>query len=109
MKSFAFAAPLALIAAPAVAQTTPAPAPAPAPAVAPAAVPARLTLDTPIVTIAADPAGKAVLDADFPGLTAHPMYDSFKSMSLGALQPMAQGKITDAQLAKAKADLAAIK
>ncbi|AOH85432.1 hypothetical protein AWL63_17295 [Sphingomonas panacis] len=95
---------LATIAAPVLAQ-----APAAVPA-APAAIPAaKFTLDTPVETIAADPAGKAVLNADIPGLLVHPMYESFKSMGLLDLQGMSQGKLTDAMLAKAKADLAAIK
>ena len=95
---------LATIAAPVLAQ-----APATVPA-APAAIPAaKFTLDTPVETIAADPAGKAVLNADIPGLLVHPMYESFKSMGLLDLQGMSQGKLTDAMLAKAKADLAAIK
>ena len=97
---------LAMTAAPAFAQTEPAPAPAPA---ADATATSKFTLDTPIETIAADPAGKAVLDADIPGMTSHPAYEQFKSMSLTAVQPLAQGQITDEQMAKAKADLAAIK
>jgi len=97
---------LAMTAAPAFAQTEPAPAPAPA---ADATATSKFTLDTPIETIAADPAGKAVLDADFPGMTSHPAYEQFKVMSLAAVQPLAQGQITDEQMAKAKTDLAAIK
>jgi hypothetical protein len=111
MKLVAFsAALLAVTAAPAFAQTAaPATTPAPAAPAADATATAKFSLDTPIETIVADPAGKAVLDADFPGMTSHAMYDSFKGMSLTALQPMSQGQITDAQLAKAKADLAALK
>jgi hypothetical protein len=99
MKFAAFV--LAVLATPAAAQV-----PAPTPAATPAA---RFTLDTPVETIAADPAGKAVLDADIPGLLTHPMYDSFKGMGLLTLQGVAEGKLTDAMLAKTKADLAAIK
>ena len=69
----------------------------------------KFTLDTPIETIAADPAGKAVLNADFPEMLGHPSYPDFKSMSLKQVQPLSQGAITDEQIAKAKADLAAIK
>lgn len=116
MKSIILVA--ALVAAPLAAQTAPAPATPPAPATTPippstatgtAMASSKFSLDTPIETIAADPAGKAVLDATFPGMTAHPMYDQFKGMSLTQLQPMSQGQITDAQIAKAKADLAAVK
>lgn len=79
------------------------------PATAPAASAAgAMSLDTPIETIAANPAGKAVLDKDLPGLTTHPMYDSFKSMSLKEVQPMSQGAIGDDAMKKAGADLAAL-
>lgn len=110
MKSVLIAAIAALTAAPLAAQTAPAPA-APAAAVTPAAPAAasKFTLDTPIETIAADPAGKTVLDTDLQNITAHPMYDQFKGMSLNQVQPMSQGALTDAALAKVKADLAAIK
>ena len=79
-----------------------APSPAPTPS-------AKYSLDTPIETIAADPAAKKVLDADLNNITAHPMYDQFKSMSLSQVQPLSQGVLSDAALAKVKTDLAAIK
>lgn len=112
MKSLLLAV-IALTAAPLAAQTAPAPAPTPAPAATPtgtaAASSAKFTLDTPIETIAADPKGKAVLDTDLQNITAHPMYDQFKQMSLAQVQPMSQGALTDAALAKVKVDLEAIK
>ena len=43
------------------------------------------------------------------GMTAHPMYDQFKSMSVKQLQPMASDQITDAGIAKLTAELAALK
>lgn len=98
----------AAIAMPALAQT-PASDAVQAPVASPVAQTSKFTLDTPIETIAADPAGKAVLNADIPGLLVHPMYESFKSMGLLDLQGIAEGKLTDAMLAKAKADLTAIK
>lgn len=100
-----------LVAAPLCAQTASVlrPAPTATPTVPATTAGTKYTLDTPIETIAADPAGKAVLDKDIPGMTAHPMYDTFKSMTLNALQPVSQGQLSDAQLAAAKADLAAIK
>jgi hypothetical protein len=104
MKSAVLAAIIALTATPLAAQTA-APA-APAAAATPAA---KFTLDTPIETIAADPVAKKVLDADLDNITAHPMYDHFKSMSLSQVQPMSQGALSDAALAKVKADLAALK
>jgi hypothetical protein len=100
------------------AQTTPAPAAAPAPtpaaptagigAVAPAAA-GKFTLDTPLEAIEADPKAKEVITADLGGdVSLHPMYESFKSMSLNQLAPMSQGKITDDMLKKVATDLAAI-
>jgi hypothetical protein len=80
-----------------------------APVPTPAAVAAPLTIDTPIETIAASPAGKAALEAAIPGITAHPAYDQFKGMSLVQVQPMSGGALTDEQIAKVKEGLAAIK
>jgi putative polyketide hydroxylase len=68
----------------------------------------RLTLDTPVEQIAAVPEGKTVLDAHLPMVTAHPKYATFKSMSLRQLQPVSDGKLTDAALAKAEAALATV-
>jgi phosphate-selective porin len=84
---------------------------APAMAVAETAAPAaaKFTVDTPIEALANDPAAKAALDANFPGVTTHAMYEQFKGMSLKQLQPMAADKITDAGIAKLAADLAVIK
>lgn len=101
------AAALLFLAPGAFAQT--APAPAAAPATAAAAVAAKFNLDTPIEALVADPKAKAVLDADLPGVTTHPSYDMFKAMSLRAVQPMSNGKLTDEQLKKVETDLAAIK
>lgn len=93
------------LAAPSLAQNTTATAPAP---VAPAAA-AKFSVDTPIETIAADPAAKVVLDAAVPGLTTHAMYEQFKTMSLKQLQPMSGGRITGDGLVKAGAALATVK
>lgn len=95
------AAALACLAPAAFAQTAPAPAPAPAAA--------KFNLDTPIEALVADAKAKAVLDADLPGVSTHPSYDMFKSMSLRAVQPMSGGKLTDEMLKKVETDLAAIK
>jgi len=70
---------------------------------------ARLSLDTPVETIVADAAGKAVLDTDLPGVTTHEHYDMFKSMSLRQLATMAPDKLTAEVLAKVEADLAKVK
>jgi len=76
---------------------------------APAPVPAALNGDTPIETIVADPAGKAVIDKDMPDLQSHPSFEQFKAMSLRQLEPYSGGAITDALIAKVETDLAAAK
>ena len=91
---------LAGVSAPAVAQTAPAPA---------AAAVGAFSIDSPIEQLVANPAAKAVLEADFPGVTTHPAYEQFKAMSLKQLAPYSNGIITDDKLAKASADLAAVK
>ena len=96
MKFVVLAATL-LIAAPLSAQTAP----------APVAAPAMLTIDSPIEALVADPKAKAVVDANFPGMTAHPAYEQFKGMTLKQLQPLSQGVITDEAVKKAEAELAA--
>ena len=60
---------------------------------------------TPISELAADPAGKAALDKELPGLTEHPAYEQFKSMTLRQLQPMSGGVISDERLAAVQAAL----
>jgi hypothetical protein len=91
------------------AQTAPTPAPAtPAAPAAPAAG-AKFTLDTPLADIVADPAGKAVIDKDLPGLTSLEAFDSFKGASLNQVVPFSNGALTPEKLAQVAADLAAIK
>ncbi len=92
----------ALIAAPTMAQDHSGH--APAPAAAPGAT-AKLTVDSTIEAIAANPKGKAVLEAQFPGMMAHESYPMFKGMSLKQVQPYANGRITDADVAKVAAEL----
>jgi len=105
-KLFAAAAALSVLAAaPAFAQAPAAAAPAPAPAAAPAAAGALSVENTPIETIVANPAGKAVLDKDLPGLTTHEAYDQFKAMTLAQVAPMSQGAITPEALKAVQADL----
>ena len=77
-------------------------------AAAPAAA-ARLNLDTPVETIVADPAGKAALEANLPGVTTHESYEMFKGMGLRQLAGFAPDRLTPEVLAKVEADLAAIK
>jgi hypothetical protein len=99
MMKFAIAAALLTMTVPSIAQIPPA---------APTAA-SKFNVDMPIEAIAADPKAKAVLDAVFPGMTTHAMYEQFKGMTLKALQPMASDQITDAGIAKLSAELAAIK
>lgn len=101
MRAIICSALLAGLAAPIAAQTSPAPAPA-------AVVPA-FSIDSPIEQLVANPATKTVIDANFPGLTAHSAYEQFKAMSLKQLQPFSNGAITEDQLAKASAELATVK
>lgn len=75
-------------------------------AATPAPAAAKLTIDSSIEAIAANPKGKAILDAQFPGMLAHESYPMFKGMSLKQVQPYAQGRITDEQVAKVAAELA---
>jgi hypothetical protein len=87
--------------------TQPARADAPTANPAPVSAPAtKFTLDTPIETLVADTRTKAVLEADLPGLTSHPQFDQFKSMSLTMLAPFAPDRLTPDRLDKVKADLA---
>lgn len=60
---------------------------------------------TPIGELAADPAGKAILDKELPGLTQHPAYEQFKGMTLRQLQPMSGGVISDERLTAVQAAL----
>jgi hypothetical protein len=103
------AAVAALVATPLMAQSADHSMHAAAPAAAATQSSARLNLDTPVEAIVADTAGKAVLDADLPGVTTHEHYEMFKSMSLRALSGMAPDKLKPEALAKVEADLAAIK
>ncbi len=86
----------ALLASPiaAMAQTAPAPKP---------------TIDSSIEAIAANPQGKAILDANFPGMMSHESYPMFKGMTLKQVQPYSGGRITDAQITKVAAELAKLK
>ncbi|QNA86141.1 hypothetical protein G4G27_20760 [Sphingomonas sp. So64.6b] len=96
------------IATAASAQTAPAPAPTPATPAAPA-IGAKYTLDTPLADLVADPAAKAVLDKDLPGLTTLDGFDSFKGASLNQVVPFSNGALIPEKLAQVAADLAAIK
>jgi hypothetical protein len=104
--AFVAFASLALVGAQPVLADPPPPVPAtPAMSATPAA---KYTLDTPIETLVADPRAKSVIDADFPGLTSHPRFDQFKTMSLTMLSGFAPDKLTPDRLEKVKIELAAL-
>jgi len=83
------------------------------PAITPAAAPtpaAEFNLDTPLETLVADAAAKAVLDKDMGSdITKHPLYDNFKTLSLNSVAPLSGGAMSDDLLKKIGADLAALK
>ena len=82
---------------------------APADHSAHAAAQSALTLDTPVEVIVARPEGKAVLEANLPGITTHEHYEMFKAMSLRQLAGMAPERLPPEALAKVEAGLAAVK
>lgn len=84
---------------------------APAPSVAPAVGQLNVTalsVDAPIETVMADPAGKAVIEKLLPTLPTHPMYEAIKGMSLRAVQPLSGGAITEADLTNIDTQLTAL-
>ena len=95
-----------LVAAPAFAQAPAAPAAAPA---ADAPAPAGpLSVDkTPIGTIIANPAAKAVLEKEIPTIDQY--YDQIKEMTLAQVAPMSQGALDDAKLKAIQAEFDKIK
>ena len=95
----------------------PAPAAPPPDAVAPAAAPpeapakgiaTHFSLDTPIADLIADPAAKAVLDKDMPGLSDDENLPRFRMLSLRRLAPLSGGQMTADLMQKLAFDLAAL-
>ena len=68
-----------------------------------------LSVDVPIETVMADPAGKAVIEKLLPTLPTHPMYEAIKGMTLRAVQPLSNGAITEADLTNVDTQLKAVK
>jgi hypothetical protein len=64
--------------------------------------------DTPIETLAADPAAAAVLNKDLPGLLTDSQYPMFKRMSLKAIQQASGGDLSAEDISKTVADLQAL-
>jgi hypothetical protein len=76
----------------------------PAPAPAPAAGGGAMSVDkTTIGALMANPAAKAVLEKDVPGIDQY--LDQIKDMTLTQVAPMSQGAIDDAKLKQIQADL----
>lgn len=95
---------LVLVASGAPAQTAPAPGTG-----APVPTPAKPSVDkTTIGDLLANPAAKAVVDKDLPGLTADPRLQQAMGMTLKDIEPYSDGKIDDTVLAKVQADLDSI-
>jgi hypothetical protein len=73
-----------------------------------ASPPAPYSRDTPIETLAADPAAAAVLNKDLPGLLGDPQYPVFKRMSLKTIQDASGGDLSSVDVDKTVADLQAL-
>ena len=64
--------------------------------------------DTPLETLAADPAAVAILNKDLPGLLSDAQYPMFKRMSLKTLQEASGGDLSKDDVNKTVADLQAL-
>jgi len=102
MRTLVFAcAVAALVPATAFAQATPAPA---APA---STAPAHYTTaDTEIGTLLDDPAAKAILEKNIPGMTTNDQIDMARGMTMKGIQQYSPDQITDAKLAAIDAEFA---
>lgn len=88
-------------------QTPPAP---PQTQSAPANVQPRFSVDaTPLETLEADPAAKALVIKHVGAIFDHSAYPMIKTMSLKAIQPYSQGAITDEKLEALQAELATLR
>lgn len=92
------------LATPALAQTTEAPQ-----AEAQASETAAYGLDTPVEKLAEKEETRTILEQVLPGLLDHPMYGSFKALSLREIAPLSGGQLTDEHLAKAETALKQVK
>ena len=63
------------------------------------------TVDSKIGDLLADAKAKAVVEKHLPGMSSMPQIAMVKGMSLKALAPMSQGRITPAILSAIDADL----
>ncbi len=70
---------------------------------------AKYSIDkTTVGDLMADPAAKAILDKDLPGLTSDARIEQAKGMTLKDIEPYSEGKIDDAALAKVQKDFDAL-
>jgi hypothetical protein len=69
------------------------------------ASPASYSQDTPLETLAADPAAVAILNKDLPGLLTDAQYPIFKHMSLKTLQEASGGDLSKNDVSKTVAEL----
>lgn len=95
----------------AFAQTAPAPASAPAATSAPKPATATATAkystaDTDIGTLLDDPAAKAIVEKNIPGMTTSDQIDMARGMTLKAVQQYAPDTVTDTRLAAIDAEFA---
>jgi hypothetical protein len=67
--------------------------------------PASYSQDTPLETLAADPAAVAILNKDLPGLLTDAQYPIFKHMSLKTLQQASGGDLSKDDVSKTVAEL----
>lgn len=73
-----------------------------------AAISASYSQDTPLETLAADPAAAAILNKDLPGLLTDAQYPIFKHMSLKTLQEASGGDLSKDDVNKTVAELQAL-
>ena len=73
-----------------------------------AANPPSYSEDTPLETLAADPAAVAILNKDLPGLLTDAQYPIFKHMSLKTLQSASGGDMSKDDMEKTVAELQAL-
>lgn len=95
----------ALLPTAAVAQTTPS-APPVAPAAAPASPAHYTTADTEIGALLDDPAAKAIVEKNIPGMMTNDQIDMARGMTLKAVQQYSPDEVTDARLAAIDAEFA---
>ena len=80
----------------------------PSPPAAAKATTAYSVEDTDIGTLLDDPAARAILDKQIPGMTTNPQIEMARSFTLRQIQQFAADQVTDEVLAKIDADFKAL-